>query len=111
MSNVIYTVDLEDVLKTMPGKPWQPRNGREGDRFQKSWCCQCERDKLMNGTATEEEYDADESLCCPILSASYRGEAKEWQYGKNGQPCCTAFVAKCSELPDKLTPDPFYGGR
>lgn len=103
----LYPVELADEYKKCAGEQWQPSNGTEGDLFQQDWCCKCARDKVMSEGKDFE--DCTEDDLCDILAASYRGEAKEWQYDKEGQPCCTAFVFAGDKIPtrDDLTIDMF----
>jgi hypothetical protein len=83
-----------------PGEPYMPSNGSEGEYFHAMWCEECERDKVMNGSATVEQADCDPDLYCKILSNSFCvAELPEWRYGDDGQPCCTAFVPKGEKLP------------
>lgn len=89
-----------------PGEPYRPCNGSEGEYFQSMWCEECDRDKVMNGTATMEEADQNPELYCSILNCSYRDDPlPEWTYGADGQPCCTEFVPKrergAPELPER----------
>lgn len=83
-----------------PGESYMPCNGSEGEFFMAMWCEECERDKVMNGSATVEDADKDPGLYCRILNDSFHSEGvAEWVYGADGQPCCTAFVPKGQPLP------------
>lgn len=87
-----------------PGSRYQPSNGTEGEYFHAMWCENCERDKLMNGQATQEQCDADPTLYCQILCNSFRDEGvDEWVIGDDGQPKCTAFVAIGQLVPYRCT--------
>lgn len=66
-----------------------PSNGTEGYSFIEQWCCRCERDKPSSQGVPFDECSDDD--LCPILAASFRGEAKEWVYGQYG-PMCMNFV-------------------
>jgi hypothetical protein len=79
------------------GQQYEPSNGTEGECFIEYWCSRCERDKEMNGTCYEEEREAGDDDWCPILNASYRGEAVEWRELADGRTQCIAFVAKGSK--------------
>lgn len=81
--------DLAKLYIDRAGQQYQPSNGTEGAAFHSHWCCQCARDKAMREGAPLE--DCDDNERCDILSASFRGEAKEWVYGADGQPRCTEF--------------------
>ena len=79
----IYPAALADDLKAEAGQKWRPSNGTEGEIFAWVWCDKCEKDK-------------DDA--CKIRTAvaafvvEHEKYPSEWQYGKNGQPICTAFV-------------------
>lgn len=77
-----------------PGEPYRPCNGSEGEYFHAMWCEECERDKSMNGTVYREGREETDDDWCEILGRSFRSDEPlpEWVYGKNGQPCCTAFA-------------------
>lgn len=67
---------------------YRPSNGTEGECFQGQWCERCTKD------------DADNEVYCDILTrtAAFGIEdpeyPKEWTYGDDGQPICTAFDGK-----------------
>ena len=83
-----------------PGSPYMPSNGTEGACFHESWCANCERDKVMNGSASIDEADRDPSLYCSILSKSFSvKQLPEWKYDDEGNPMCTAFVPVGDEVP------------
>lgn len=96
------------------GKPYRPCNGSEGEHFIASWCGSCERDHgMLKGLPLEE---CDDNQICDIvcktfaLSVSDPDYPPEWQYGKDGQPMCTAFWPAGNPLPperDELTGDLF----
>ena len=94
-----------------PGEPYRPHNGSEGEYFHAMWCEECERDKAMNGTVYREGREETHSDWCEILGRSFRDEPlPEWVYGKDGQPCCTQFVAmgqtetqRCEHTGDMFT--------
>jgi hypothetical protein len=82
------------------GKQYEPSNGTEGHAFIGRWCENCERDKVMNGEATVEQADVDDTLYCSILSNSFLdGGVAEWIFDAKGMPTCTAFVPKGDSLP------------
>lgn len=93
MPHALYPTDFAAICKEDAGTQWEPSNGTEGHAFIESWCGECERDKEMNGTCFAAGREPTDDDWCPILAASFRGEAKEWQYDKEGQPCCTAFLS------------------
>jgi hypothetical protein len=97
-------------MEHTPGERYQPCNGTEGEYFHAMWCEECERDKVMSGQATQEQADADPGLYCQILNNSFHDEGvAEWVIGKDGQPCCTAFVPVGQAVPYRCpnTPDLF----
>ena len=69
---------------------WIPSNGTEGYQFINDWCSKCARDAVCNGQKTFD--DCDDSELCQILSAAFRGTAKEWIEHDDGRTECTAFV-------------------
>lgn len=85
----------------LEGERYEPSNGTEGGCFIESWCTNCARDKVMNGEATQEEADADDSLYCQVLNASYRGEAVEWREMPDGEVKCIAFVPQGERIPER----------
>ena len=113
---MIYPENFAAILKDRAGEKYQPSNGTEGDCFFSSWCRQCARDKAMSEGKDLDECDDNER--CDIIgkTMSYRPSEpeypQEWQYGKDGQPCCTAFVPAGEPIPappDELTIDMFGG--
>lgn len=96
------------------GQPYRPGNGTEGELFIDSWCAQCERDHgMMAGLPLEE---CDDNQICRIIADTYLFAVtdpkypKEWQYGQDGQPRCTAHVPKGQPIPaprDEQTIDLF----
>lgn len=96
------------------GEKYRPSNGTEGDCFFAAWCCKCARDKAMREGCDVDECDDNErcdiltaTMCFNIEDAEY---PKEWQYGRDGQPICTAFVPAGEAIPAlrcELTVDMF----
>jgi hypothetical protein len=76
-------------------KPYRPGSGTEGMAFDDAWCSHCARD-----AAWREDQNAE---CCDILSLTFALDIRdpdyprEWVYGRDGRPCCTAFTTE----PDK----------
>lgn len=94
------------ALKFIPGKPagpYRPSNGTEGFAFFASWCCLCARDKAMREGCDVADCDDDER--CELIAASMAHAItdpeypKAWQYGTDGQPCCTAYVEAGTPIP------------
>jgi len=88
---MITPQSMEALWAGIPGQQYTPSNGTEGEVFLDEWCRNCARDKSMREGAPLE--DCDDNERCDIIAASYRGEAKEWVYGSDGQPKCTAYHA------------------
>lgn len=71
-------------------KSYRPANGTEGMVFMEIYCERCERDARYRETDDGEDG-------CPIVAASMlydigeEGYPKEWVYGADGRPTCTAF--------------------
>lgn len=73
------------------GQPYRPGSGTEGMAFDDLWCEHCARD-------AEWREDPDAADGCQILSDTFVYDVddpnypKEWVYGRDGRPCCTAFT-------------------
>ena len=93
-----FPAELAKMYVDRAGQPYQPSNGTEGEVFWSEWCRKCSRDSAMRADADLDDCDDNEQ--CEILDASFRGEAKEWLFGTDGQPICTAFH-------EFGTPEPF----
>lgn len=114
MNQAIYPETLAEMTKARAGEKYRPSNGTEGDCFFAAWCCKCQRDKAMREGMDVDECDDNER--CDIIANTMcydvedEGYPKEWQIGKDGQPCCTAFVPAGDPIPparDDLTIDMF----
>ena len=87
-------------IKEAAGQPYMPSNGTEGEVFWAAWCEKCERDKVMNGSASVADADSNPDLYCEILNRSFREDhLDEWKFGPDGWPMCTAYVSKGQPLP------------
>lgn len=84
---------------TYPGEQYTPSNGDEGHAFISEWCGRCERDKEVNGTCLAEGRDPGDDDWCPIVGASFRGEAVEWRRLESGETKCMAFVPMGQPIP------------
>ena len=105
-----FPAELAKLYVDQAGQQYIPANGSEGEAFFSWWCTQCQRDKSMREGADLDDCDDDEK--CEIIAASFRGEAKEWVYGPDGQPMCTAFVSAGTSVPAprcERTQDMFNG--
>lgn len=112
MNYPIWPADLAEMCKARAGEKYRPSNGTEGECFFSAWCRCCQRDKAMLEGCDVDECDDNER--CDIIAATMRFNVEdpdypgEWQIGKDGQPCCTAFVEagmpiptpRCSSTPD-----------
>lgn len=91
---------MKDYIPTpepLPGKQWVPSNGTEGYSFLEAACGNCARDKSMREGVPVEECDDNE--CCPIIGASFRGEAVEWRILPSDELQCIAFVPAGQPIP------------
>lgn len=93
----MFSPDLAKLHVEHAGQRYEPSNGTEGDFFMDKWCRTCQRDRAMREGLDID--DCDDNELCPIVAASYRGEAEEWVYGKDGQPMCTAYVPAGDQIP------------
>lgn len=92
----------------LPGEQWIPSNGTVGYSFLENECGNCARDKSMREGAPLDECDDNE--CCPIIAASFRGEAVEWRSMPDGEVKCIKFVPVGQPIPpekDERTIDMF----
>lgn len=80
----------------LPGAQYVPSNGTEGHNFLENFCSNCARDRsIREGVHVDE---CDDSELCPIIGASFRGEAVEWRELETGECFCTAFVEAGQEV-------------
>jgi hypothetical protein len=95
---------------SLPGEQFMPSNSCDGEAFWAAQCNLCERDKVMNGTVDQD--DAGDDDFCPILGASFCGEAVEWREMPDGECKCVAFVPMGEKVleRDDFTIDMFGGG-
>lgn len=110
----IYPADFAAMTASRAGQKYRPSNGTEGECFIESWCGQCARDKAMRESADFD--DCDDNEVCEIIGRTFAHDIDdpeypiEWQYGKDGQPRCTAFVPDGQSIPlpmDEQTVDMF----
>lgn len=80
-----------------PGEQWLPSNGTEVELFLDQWCRKCARDKSMREGADYDECDDNE--VCPIIAASFRGEAVEWRELDSGEVKCMKYVPADQPIP------------
>lgn len=96
---IYHPDDAEQFYIKNAGKPYRPSNGTEGEIFHSAWCSDCTKDAatrtgdFMNG--------------CPIIANSmaydrnHPSYPKEWVYGDDGQPKCTAFEGEAQTSPNR----------
>lgn len=81
MSRGIYPASFAAMTAKHAGEKYRPSNGTEGDLFIAAHCYHCAIDgdncEILHATAAYNPADLE----YPV----------EWQYGKDGQPTCTAF--------------------
>lgn len=103
MKRAIFPPGLAEMTKSRAGEKYQPSNGTEGDCFFSGWCRRCQRDKAMREGADYDECDDNEICRIPARTMAFNVEddeyPNEWQYGQDGQPCCTAFVPEGEPIP------------
>lgn len=96
MKRTIFPIRLAESLKASAGQKYQPSNGTEGEFFFSAWCAHCARDKSMSDGKDIDACEDDET--CEIIGATMcfnvedQEYPKEWVYGLDGQPMCSAFV-------------------
>lgn len=99
----IYPDDLAEMKKKYAGEKYRPSNGTEGEFFFNAWCCQCARDKAMREGISIDECDDNER--CDIIAMTFALDVddpdypQDWQFSKEGQPCCTAFIQAGEPIP------------
>lgn len=89
-------MDASHAAASLPVRLYQPSNGTEGECFFSAWCCKCDRDAVM-GHGKDFDDCGDDELCKIIAdSMAYKVSdpeyPREWCYGADGYPQCTAFV-------------------
>lgn len=70
---------------------YRPSNGTEGECFIRGWCAVCRHDRAARDSRGEPGDGCDIlawTMAVDIDSPKY---PKEWRYGDDGQPICTAF--------------------
>lgn len=109
MSQAIFPERLAAAYVKHAGEKYRPSNGTEGECFFASWCHLCRHDKPMREGVDLDE--CDENECCSLIARSFAFSVTdaeyptEWQYGKDGQPCCTAFVPAGDAIPTPRCPN------
>lgn len=82
------------------GRPYRPGSGTEGMAFDEVWCDHCTRDRPYR----DDPDNLDPGFHgCQIIADTFAYEItdpnypKEWVYGRDGRPCCTAFTTDPSK--------------
>jgi len=103
MTRPIYPASHAAMLVARAGEKYRPSNGTEGELFFDAFCRQCQRDKAMREGIDFVECDDNER--CDLIEATYGLYPDDpdypaaWQYGKDGQPCCTDFIPAGEPIP------------
>lgn len=103
MNQAIYPATFAEMLVKRAGEKYRPSNGTEGEVFFDCWCRHCQRDKAMREGVDIDECDDNER--CDIIAKTFCHDVKdaeypiEWQYGKDGQPRCTAYINAGEAIP------------
>ena len=79
----IYPAELAERCKADAGKPYRPSNGTEGEVFFSAYCSDCTKSQREEPCSIEGA-----AMFNRITDPDY---PKQWIYGKDGQPKCTAF--------------------
>jgi hypothetical protein len=85
----LFTDADAERLMSHAGEPYQPSNGFEGELFMRDWCARCSRDAFDPDTG---DGGCDIIANTMALKVSDPDYPREWQYGADGQPICTAFL-------------------
>lgn len=104
MTRPIYPESFAAMLVHRAGEKYRPSNGTEGLLFMDAFCRRCQRDKAMREGADFDECDDNER--CQIIADTFAYNIEDpeyptaWQYGKDGQPCCTQFIEAGNPIPE-----------
>lgn len=84
-------MSYEPTPGPLPGEQWRPSNGCVGEAFLADWCGRC----ALGGpdSANRASMGSSEPRPCPIIGASFFGEAVEWRRVA-GEVMCIAWVAR-----------------
>lgn len=99
----IYPETFAAMCTDRAGQKYRPSNGTEGEVFFDAWCRQCARDRSMSEGESVDECDDNE--VCGIIARTFAHDIddpeypREWQYGPDGQPRCTAYVEAGQPVP------------
>ena len=73
----------------LPGVQWIPSNMGAGISFIERNCAFCGRDRSSFEGLSYDECEDHE--LCPIIGASFRGEAIQWRRLDDGEVICTEY--------------------
>ena len=77
------------MTDNLPGVQWIPSNPDSGNFFIHRNCLSCGRDRpACEGVSYDECEDHE---LCPIIAASFIGEAIQWRRLENGELICTEY--------------------
>jgi len=79
----ILTAEWAEICKANAGKPYRPSNGSEGEIFFSTYWAACTKSKRSDPCEIEGA-----AMFYQIGDEDY---PKQWIYGRDGQPKCTAF--------------------
>jgi len=82
------------------GKPYRPSNGSEGEMFSDRYCADCKRDAEFQKDPFGDAPGCSIIAMTMALDVDDEGYPKEWVYGADGQPTCTAFDEVIAEPDD-----------
>lgn len=73
----------------LPGVQWIPSTLDSGMSFIERNCASCGRDRSAHEGVNYDECEDHE--LCPIIAASFIGEAIQWRRLENGELICTEY--------------------
>lgn len=77
------------MTESFPGTQWIPSNMDAGMSFIHRNCSSCGRDRPASESVSHDECKDHE--VCPIIGASFRGEAIQWRRLDDGEIICTEY--------------------
>jgi hypothetical protein len=85
---VFHPVDAAKFFASCSGQKYRPSNGTEGEIFYDAWCQDCRKDEAFRKGEGDSCLILAATMCLDVDDEEY---PKEWLYGADGQPKCTAF--------------------
>jgi hypothetical protein len=83
---------------------YRPSNGTEGECFMARWCAVCRHDRGSRDESLELDGCNILAMTMAVCSANDPDHPKEWRYGDDGHPVCTAFCWDDEEPNQPLDP-------